>query len=56
MKEDEMKDRVKLFLEEFMALEYKGREHIIARDHYAELFSSLIPKYFAPLKSDVEGR
>lgn len=35
------------FLGEFMLIEYKGKDYIIARSHYKEVFYKLIPKYFS---------
>lgn len=33
------------FLDDFMNIEYKGRNHLIARQHYREVFDELVPKY-----------
>ena len=41
-----MKTVSKQFNDEFMFIWYKGREHILAREEYARVFSSLMPKYF----------
>ncbi len=37
-----------------MLIEYKGNEHIVARKHYKEVFSEVIPKYFIPKDNDNE--
>lgn len=34
------------FLNDFMFIDYKGKDHIIARKHYQEVFNELIPKHF----------
>lgn len=47
--DDDMKETIKKFNDEFMFVWYKGREHIIAREEYLRVFSILLPKYFAPL-------
>ncbi len=51
---DEMKSALKKFNDEFMFIWYKGREHILAREEYWRVFSSLIPKYFVPKDGTVE--
>lgn len=48
------KEHIEKFLDEFMLIEYKGRDHIIARAHYRETFNELIPKYFEQKKSENE--
>lgn len=50
MKED-IQELIERFLDEFMQIEYKGKDHIIARKHYREVFYELIPKYYGPKKS-----
>ena len=40
------KEHIEKFLDEFMLIEYKGRDHIVARAHYRETFNELIPKFF----------
>lgn len=40
------KEYIEKFLDEFMLIEYKGRDHIVARTHYRETFNELIPKFF----------
>lgn len=47
------KEYIEKFLDEFMLIEYRGRDHIIARSHFRETFNVLIPKFFEP-KEDVE--
>ncbi len=37
---------IEKFLDAFMLVEYRGRNHVIAREHYREVFHELIPKYF----------
>jgi hypothetical protein len=51
--DDAMKTVLKQFNDEFMFIWYKGREHILAREEYARVFSSLIPKYFVPRSDPV---
>lgn len=46
------KEHIEKFLDEFMHTEYKGKDHIIARVHYREIFNELIPKYFVAKESD----
>jgi hypothetical protein len=43
----ELKQHIDRFLDEFMKIEYKGRDHAIAREHYRKVFYELIPKYFS---------
>lgn len=40
------KGYIEKFLDEFMLIEYKGRDHIIARAHFRETFNNLLPKFF----------
>ena len=40
------KEHIEKFLDEFMLIEYKGRDHIVAREHFRETFNQLIPKFF----------
>lgn len=49
------KEYIKKFLDEFMLIEYKGRDHIIARSHFRETFNVRIPKFFEP-KVEVEKK
>lgn len=42
---NEIDEQIDLFLDEFMSEEYKGRDHIVARDHYRKVFHDLLPKY-----------
>ncbi len=42
---NEIDEQIDLFLDEFMLEEYKGRDHIVARDHYRKVFHELLPKY-----------
>ena len=53
--DDDMKEAIKKFNDEFMFVWYKGREHIIAREEYFRVFSILLPKYFAPLVNQRGG-
>ncbi len=48
---DQEKRMLGLFLDEFMRLEYNGREHIVAREHYQKIFARLILNYFLPRRS-----
>lgn len=43
--EEEISKQIDLFLDEFMNEEYKGKDHIIAREHYTKVFYNLLPKY-----------
>ena len=40
-----LKENIERFLDEFMSIEYRGRNHIIAREHYREVFRELLPRY-----------
>jgi len=40
------KEYIEDFLDEFVLIEYKGRDHIIARANFRETFNELIPKFF----------
>lgn len=40
------KEHIEKFLDEFMLIEYKGRDHIVARAYFRETFNELIPKFF----------
>lgn len=40
------KEHIEKFLDEFMLIEYKGKDHIVARAHFRETFDELIPKFF----------
>lgn len=44
---ENLKKQIDKFLDEFILIEYKGKDHIIARRHYREVFYKLIPKYFS---------
>jgi len=41
----EIDNQIDLFIDEFMTEEYKGRDHILAREHYGKVFHELLPKY-----------
>lgn len=41
------------FLNEFMLIEYHGRNHIVAREHYRDVFTNLLPKY---IESEIGSR
>ncbi len=45
---------IEKFLDEFMLIEYKGRDHIVARAHFRETFNVLIPKFFLPIEEIVK--
>jgi len=40
------KEHIEEFLDEFMLIEYKGKDHIVARAHFRETFNEIIPKFF----------
>jgi len=42
----EFNDQIEKLLDEFIAVIYKGHDHIIARKYYRELFNQIIPEYF----------
>ncbi len=42
---EEIDEQIDLFLDEFMNEEYKGRDHIVARQHYDKVFHELLPKH-----------
>lgn len=42
---DMSEEYIKNFLDEFMKIEYNGRNHIVAREHYRNVFEQLLPKY-----------
>ena len=44
--EDITKECIEKFLDEFIKIEYRGRDHVLARAHYRDVFNLLIPKYF----------
>ncbi len=46
------KEYIENFLNEFMLIEYKGKDHIVARAHYRETFNKIIPKYFERKEKD----
>src|ERR1035437_2222094 len=46
------KEYIEKFLDDFMLIEYKGKDHIVARAHFRETFNKLIPKLLE-LKDDV---
>lgn len=50
------KEHIEKFLDEFMLIEYKGRNHIIARVHFRETFNELIPKFFLPGQEVVQTK
>lgn len=51
---DQMKKCIKEFLDDFMFIQYRGNDHIIARQFFRETFDELIPKYFEPKDSSME--
>jgi hypothetical protein len=51
----EMQATIDRFNDEFMFIWYKGREHIVAREEYHKVFSTLLPKYFVPLTKPNTG-
>jgi len=42
-----LQKQIDRFLDEFMKIEYKDRDHMVAREHYRKVFYELIPKYFS---------
>jgi hypothetical protein len=42
-----LKQQIDRFLDEFIKIEYKDRDHAVAREHYRNVFYELIPKYFS---------
>ena len=54
VKDPLLKQRIEEFLNAFLEAEYAGRDHILAREHYRELFLKLIPQYFKPVESRSE--
>lgn len=51
---DALKENIEKFLDDFMLLQYKGYDYIIARNFFREIFNELIPKYFQP-KTIIDG-
>lgn len=49
------KEYIEKFLDEFMLIEYRGKDHIIARQHYRDVFHQLIPEYFERKEEDLEN-
>lgn len=49
-----MKEMIDNFLDDFMNIEYHGKDHIVARTHYREVFKQLLPEYLEP-KYDSSG-
>ncbi len=55
----DFEEQIKNFLDDFMLDMYKGKDHIIARKYFQELFKRLIPKYFCiceEKESDAEAK
>ena len=46
------KEYIETFLDEFMKIEYNGRNHIVAREHYRNVFEQLLPKYIVDNKME----
>lgn len=40
------KEYIEKFLDEFIKIEYRGHDHVLAKAHYRDVFNELIPKYF----------
>lgn len=53
--EDNIKEYIEKFLDEFIKLEYRGRDHVLARAHYRDVFNELIPKYFVIRQNGTDG-
>mgnify|MGYP002076040708 FL=1 len=49
-----LKEHIEKFLDDFMFIQYKGKDHIIARQFFRETFNDLIPKYFEPKQHNSE--
>ncbi|GAB4291887.1 MAG: NAD(P)/FAD-dependent oxidoreductase [Ignavibacteriaceae bacterium] len=49
-----LKEYIEKFLDDFMFIQYKGKDHIIARQFFRETFNDLIPKYFEPKQQNSE--
>jgi len=47
---NKIKEYIEKFLDDFVLNECKGKDHIVARAHYREIFNKLLPKYFVPNK------
>lgn len=45
----QIKENIEAMIDEMILREYKGKNHILARDHYRKLLGELIPKYFVPV-------
>jgi hypothetical protein len=53
--EDAVKEYIEKFLDEFIKIEYRGKDHVLARTHYRDVFNELIPKYFVIKQNGTEG-
>jgi len=41
----ELDELIESFLNEFIEIEYRGVQHVIAKEHYRKVFEALLPKY-----------
>lgn len=53
--EDAIKKQIEEFLDEFIKVEYRGHDHVLARAHYRDVFNELIPKYFAVKENGLQS-
>lgn len=44
--EELTKEYIERLLDDFIKIEYRGNDHVLARTHYRDVFYRLIPKYF----------
>ncbi|MFZ6032685.1 MAG: NAD(P)/FAD-dependent oxidoreductase [Melioribacter sp.] len=49
--DNKLKENIEKFLDDFMLIQYKGNDHIIARQFFRKTFNELIPKYFETKRS-----
>ena len=45
--DEKFEEQIDKLLNDFMLAMYRGKDHIIARKYFHELFTELIPKYFS---------
>ena len=44
----ELDELIESFLNEFIEIEYRGVQHVIAKEHYRKVFQEMLPKYLRP--------
>ncbi|MGE5432932.1 MAG: hypothetical protein ACM3QX_17760 [Syntrophomonadaceae bacterium] len=54
--EDITKEYIEKFLDEFIKIEYRGHDHVLARAHYRDVFNELIPRYFVIKENGLDGQ